>query len=55
MFIFDPRYLIFALPALLLVFGPASFALPLAGLLALVGLWSEEDVLVRAGQALPIS
>ena len=28
---------------------------PLAGVLALIGLWSEEDVLVRAGQATPIS
>ena len=28
---------------------------PLAGLLVLVGLWAEEDLLVRAGQALPIS
>jgi hypothetical protein len=26
-----------------------------AGLLALVGLWVEDDVLVRAGQAAPIS
>ena len=28
---------------------------PLAAALALLGLWVEEDVLVRAGQALPIS
>jgi Ni/Fe-hydrogenase subunit HybB-like protein len=28
---------------------------PVAALLALAGLWIEEDVLVRAGQALPIS
>jgi hypothetical protein len=26
-----------------------------AGVLALVGLWTEEDLLVRAGQVLPIS
>jgi hypothetical protein len=31
--------------------GPAA----LAGVLALVGLWTEKDLLVRAGQALPIS
>ncbi len=41
------------LPALLVTLWPAGA--PLAGLLALVGLWSEEDVFVRAGQALPIS
>lgn len=42
------------LPAVLLT---TSFpgAWPLAGLLALYGLWNDEDVLVRAGQALPIS
>ena len=34
------------------VWGPATF---LAALCALIGLWVEEDVLVRAGQALPIS
>jgi Fe-S-cluster-containing dehydrogenase component/formate-dependent nitrite reductase membrane component NrfD len=40
--------------ALLMLPGPP--ALPaLAAALALVGLWTEEDVLVRAGQALPIS
>ncbi len=41
------------LPAVLVTLWPAGAAL--AGVLALVGLWSEEDVLVRAGQALPIS
>ena len=41
-----------ALPAVLLIVGAP---LPLAGLAALVGLWIEEDVFVRAGQALPIS
>jgi Fe-S-cluster-containing dehydrogenase component/formate-dependent nitrite reductase membrane component NrfD len=39
---------------LLLITGPGA-VYALAGLLALVGLWSEEDILVRAGQALPIS
>jgi hypothetical protein len=34
--------------------GPAALA-ALAGVLALVGLWTEKDLLVRAGQALPIS
>ncbi len=40
--------------ALLLVPGMETFA-PVAALLALVGLWVEEDVLVGAGQALRIS
>jgi protein-S-isoprenylcysteine O-methyltransferase Ste14 len=39
------------LPMALLSGGPAA----LAGVLALVGLWTEKDLLVRAGQALPIS
>jgi len=40
------------LPLVLLTLGaPPVFA----ALLALVGLWIEEDILVRAGQALPIS
>jgi len=30
-------------------------ACQIAGVLALVGLWSEKSLLVRAGQALPIS
>jgi len=42
------------LPIALLVFGGGS-TLQLAGLLALVGLWTEKSLLVRAGQALPIS
>ena len=43
------------LPLALLV-APGPQALPLlAAALALLGLWVEEDVLVRAGQALPIS
>jgi Fe-S-cluster-containing dehydrogenase component/formate-dependent nitrite reductase membrane component NrfD len=33
----------------------SSVTLALAGALALWGLWNEEDILVRAGQALPIS
>jgi len=37
------------------VFGFTTPAYGVAGLLALVGLYSEEDILVRAGQALPIS
>lgn len=44
-----------ALPLVLLALLPAGGLWALAGLLALVGLWSEEDTLVRAGQALPIS
>jgi len=41
-------------PLALVVLGPAIL-LPAAGALALVGLWASEHVLVRAGQALPIS
>jgi Fe-S-cluster-containing dehydrogenase component/formate-dependent nitrite reductase membrane component NrfD len=40
--------------ALTMVPGLEGLA-PLAAALALLGLWIEEDVLVRAGQALPIS
>ncbi len=43
-----------ALPLVLVLFAPAELH-PLAGLLALVGLWVEEDLFVRAGQAQPIS
>ena len=43
-----------ALPLVLTVL-PVAAALPLAGLLALVGLRIAEDAFVRAGQALPIS
>ena len=42
------------LPALLLL-PPYPLCWMLAGVLALVGLWAEKDILVRAGQALPIS
>jgi len=42
------------LPLVLLVFAPHAF-LPIAALLALGGLWIEEDLFVRAGQAQPIS
>jgi hypothetical protein len=42
------------LPVVLLLL-PVSAALPLAGLLALIGLRTAEDAFVRAGQALPIS
>ncbi|MCP3919955.1 MAG: polysulfide reductase NrfD [bacterium] len=41
------------LPMVILLAYPAL--LPVAGILALVGLWVEEDVFVRAGQTLPIS
>jgi Fe-S-cluster-containing dehydrogenase component/formate-dependent nitrite reductase membrane component NrfD len=43
------------LPALLLLLPGFQPLAPLCGALALAGLWVEEDVLVRAGQALPIS
>ncbi|QDU65403.1 4Fe-4S dicluster domain-containing protein [Engelhardtia mirabilis] len=42
------------LPVVLLVLGPAS-VWPVAAAIALAGLWVEEDLFVRAGQALPIS
>jgi len=42
------------LPIVLLVLG-AGFTDQVAGALVLVGLWSEKNLLVRAGQALPIS
>lgn len=42
------------LPITLLALG-SGLAFQLAGLLALFGLWSEKSLLVRAGQALPIS
>jgi Fe-S-cluster-containing dehydrogenase component len=42
------------LPLLLLVLGNEP-AQQLAGVLALIGLWTEKSLLVRAGQALPIS
>jgi Fe-S-cluster-containing dehydrogenase component/formate-dependent nitrite reductase membrane component NrfD len=41
-------------PLVLLVLG-AELAGQIAGVLVLVGLWSEKSLLVRAGQALPIS
>lgn len=44
-----------AIPAILLVAFASPAMLMLASALALVGLWIEEDILVRAGQALPIS
>ena len=37
------------------VFGGEVFLGPMAAMLALAGLYVEEDILVRAGQALPIS
>jgi ferredoxin/formate-dependent nitrite reductase membrane component NrfD len=43
------------LPVVLTILPGAATLAPLAGVLALVGLWADEDVLVRAGQALPIS
>ena len=42
------------LPGILLAL-PVGALWPVAGVLALVGLFIEEDTLVRAGQALPIS
>jgi Fe-S-cluster-containing dehydrogenase component/formate-dependent nitrite reductase membrane component NrfD len=42
-------------PLALLFLLPATLAQPVAALLVLAGLYSEEDTLVRAGQALPIS
>jgi len=42
-------------PLLLLAIPGLEALAPLAAVLALYGLWVEEDVLVRAGQALPIS
>ena len=44
-----------AAPAVLLLISGSYVAGALAGLLALAGLFIEEDILVRAGQALPIS
>lgn len=48
------------LPIVLLTLGapgilPLSVALPIAGVLALIGLRTIEDAFIRAGQALPIS
>ncbi len=43
------------LPMVLLFVLNSALAWALAGLLALVGLYVEEDITVRAGQALPIS
>ena len=43
------------LPLVLLFASGSALAVAAAGALALVGLWFEEDVFVRAGQALPIS
>jgi len=45
----------FCLPLVLLLVTTAGWGLALAASAALLGLWSEEDLLVRAGQALPIS
>jgi Ni/Fe-hydrogenase subunit HybB-like protein len=42
-------------PAILLVSTDSASMASFAGVLALVGLYVEEDVLVRAGQASPIS
>jgi len=42
-------------PVVLLTLVPHPAAWMLAGALALYGLWTEEDIFVRAGQALPIS
>jgi formate-dependent nitrite reductase membrane component NrfD len=42
-------------PAVLLLMSPSYAVGAVAGLFALVGLYVEEEILVRAGQALPIS
>jgi len=45
-------------PILMLILAPtvmADMLVPIAAALALTGLWIEEDIFVRAGQALPIS
>jgi len=42
-------------PVLLLWPGPSLIPWSIAGALALFGLWAEEDAMVRAGQAIPIS
>ena len=45
-------------PILMLILAPtvtADVLVPIAAALALIGLWIEEDIFVRAGQALPIS
>ena len=45
-------------PILMLILAPtltADLLVPIAAALALIGLWIEEDIFVRAGQALPIS
>jgi Fe-S-cluster-containing dehydrogenase component/formate-dependent nitrite reductase membrane component NrfD len=42
-------------PVLLLWDGSSMIPWSIAGALALFGLWAEEDAMVRAGQALPIS
>ena len=42
-------------PAVLLVWAQPGPLWTTAAVLALVGLWSEEDLFVRAGQAVPIS
>ena len=44
-----------ALPMVLLMFSGAPHLWVIAAVLALIGLYAEEDVFVRAGQALPIS
>ena len=43
------------LPLVLLTFGASMPVVVIASLCALVGLYTEEDILVRAGQALQIS
>ena len=42
-------------PAALLIWGEPGPLWQAAAVLSLIGLWSEEDVFVRAGQAVPIS
>ena len=44
-----------ALPAALLLLPAPDWMPAVIGVATLVGLWIEEDILVRAGQALSIS
>ncbi len=43
------------LPLVAVALGTTSPVFAIGGMLALWGLWNEEDIFVRAGQALPIS
>jgi len=47
--------LIIVLSSFVFGFAASPILLIVAGIIALVGLWNEEDLFVKAGQALPIS